>query len=194
MVNVGSKERKLREKETVRKSILDTALEIVADEGWEAVTIRRIADAIEYAPPIVYEHFKNKKDLLEHLILFGHRMLHSNYEKVKKNENDPRKIILHLSESHWDFAFKYSQLYKLMFSIERPAANEEIKTIILEVKKLFQKISNGKEETGDLMFSWMCINHGFIFSVMRIEKPSKLIKTQPKKLFINSIERFLRGI
>ncbi|MDR1416635.1 MAG: TetR/AcrR family transcriptional regulator, partial [Prevotellaceae bacterium] len=76
---MGHIERRQKEREATRKSIMDTALNIAIAEGWNAVTIRRIADTIEYTPPIVYEHFKNKEDLFDELKLMGHRRLHDGY-------------------------------------------------------------------------------------------------------------------
>ena len=62
---MGHIERRQKEKEEMRKRIMDTTLKIAVSEGWDAVTIRKIANAIEYTPPIVYEHFKNKEDLFD---------------------------------------------------------------------------------------------------------------------------------
>ncbi|MEL6653646.1 MAG: helix-turn-helix domain-containing protein [Bacteroidota bacterium] len=58
-------------KEKNREAIMEAALEIAREESWEKVTIRKIADRILYTPPIVYEHFKNKDDLLKQLVERG---------------------------------------------------------------------------------------------------------------------------
>ena len=50
-------ERKLRSREQTRSGIMQTAKTIARREGWQAVSIRKIADAIEYSAPIVYEYF-----------------------------------------------------------------------------------------------------------------------------------------
>ena len=131
---MGCVERKQREKEQVRQSILDAALKIAVEEGWHALTIRKIADAIEYTPPIVYEHFENKEELIQELFLSGFRELQKGYDLKNQSETDPKKIIMSLSLNHWDFAFKHKDLYQLMFSLERPIPNEEIKTGIRLIK------------------------------------------------------------
>ncbi|HEY6844272.1 MAG TPA: helix-turn-helix domain-containing protein, partial [Thermoanaerobaculia bacterium] len=61
---MGTKERREREREEVRTLILDTAREMFATEGYEAVTMRRIADRIEYSPTAIYLHFQDKRDLV----------------------------------------------------------------------------------------------------------------------------------
>jgi AcrR family transcriptional regulator len=64
---VGIAERREREREEVRKKILDAARELFAKEGYEAVTMRRIAEGIEYSPTTIYNHFKDKDDLVRSL-------------------------------------------------------------------------------------------------------------------------------
>src|SRR5215831_17182373 len=62
---MGFKERRDRERTEMRQAILHAASEIAAQEGWHAVTIRRVAERIEYSPPTIYEYFESKEALLE---------------------------------------------------------------------------------------------------------------------------------
>ena len=64
-LEMGITDRKLRQKEEVRTSILDTAWEIVVTEGWQSFSIRKVADAIEYSVPVIYSHFENKDAILQ---------------------------------------------------------------------------------------------------------------------------------
>ena len=64
---MGVKERRQREKTQVRERILDAALEFFAREGVEGVTMRALADAIEYSPPVIYAHFKDKDAIIREL-------------------------------------------------------------------------------------------------------------------------------
>jgi AcrR family transcriptional regulator len=54
---MGITERREREREEIRSKILDAARELFATEGYDRVTMRRIADAIEYSPTTIYNHF-----------------------------------------------------------------------------------------------------------------------------------------
>jgi AcrR family transcriptional regulator len=60
-------ERKPRNREQIRSGILKTAKSIARQEGWQAVSIRKIADAIEYSAPIIYEYFDSKDVLLDEI-------------------------------------------------------------------------------------------------------------------------------
>jgi len=191
---MGHIERRQKEKEDVRKSIMDTALDIAISEGWNSVTIRKIADTIEYTPPIIYEYFKNKEDLFNELVLMGHRILHEGYYLPRQPESDPRKVLLQLSINHWEFAFKHKELYQLMFNFNRPIPNDEIEKIVARIKNLFFELTKNKELAEELMFNWICMLNGFIFNTMQMESPPELINIPPKDLFINAVERFLKSI
>ena len=57
-------DRRAREREELRQKILDTARELFIAHGYEGVTLRKIAHAIEYAPGTIYSYFKDKDELL----------------------------------------------------------------------------------------------------------------------------------
>ena len=58
----------------MKQAILAAARDIAAQEGWQAVTIRKVADRIEYSPPMIYEHFENKDAVLLELMREGFRL------------------------------------------------------------------------------------------------------------------------
>jgi len=62
---MGLKERKARQKKFLRQEILDAASELFVKDGYENVSMRRIADKIEYSPTTIYLYFKDKAELLE---------------------------------------------------------------------------------------------------------------------------------
>ncbi|HPD96513.1 MAG: TetR/AcrR family transcriptional regulator [Bacteroidales bacterium] len=191
---MGHVERRKKEKENIRKGILDAALKIAMSDGWGAVTIRKIADVIEYTPPIVYEYFKNKDDLLDELALMGHRMLYQEYENVKQKETDAKKILMQLSINHWDFAFEHKELYQLMFSFNRVLPSEEAHAEILQIKNLFLELTNDKALAGEVMFSWMCLQQGFIYNMKQKGLPPELSSISPKDLYTRIMRRFILSI
>ena len=64
---MGTAERRERERQELRVRILDAARELFAEQGYDAVTMREIADRIEYSPTAIYFHFKDKEALLREL-------------------------------------------------------------------------------------------------------------------------------
>ena len=63
----GSKQRRAREKEGLREEILDAARTLFVKEGYESVSIRKIADKIEYAPGTIYLYFRDKAEILDRI-------------------------------------------------------------------------------------------------------------------------------
>ena len=76
------KERREREKEEVRAKILDAARELFVEEGYEAVTMRKIAAAIEYSPTAIYLHFRDKKAVINALCETDFLKLASRFRKI----------------------------------------------------------------------------------------------------------------
>lgn len=68
MILIGIAERKEREKEEMRKIILNAAYEIIKRDGVEKISVRKIAAKIEYSPAIIYHYFENKDEIVEKLI------------------------------------------------------------------------------------------------------------------------------
>lgn len=77
---MGISERKEREKSEMRELILETALKLFVDKGYDNVSIRKIADVIEYSPGTIYLYFKDKDEIFFELHnqgfvkFYGHQM------------------------------------------------------------------------------------------------------------------------
>ena len=74
---MGIKERQERDREAVRRAILDAARELFVNEGYRNVSIRKIAEKIEYSPAAIYGYFPSKDDIFYALAEEGFHLLHS---------------------------------------------------------------------------------------------------------------------
>src|SRR4026209_700411 len=72
---MGIKERQERDREAVRRAILDAARELFVAEGFQNVSIRKIAERIEYSPAAIYGYFPSKDDIFFELAEEGFRLL-----------------------------------------------------------------------------------------------------------------------
>ena len=115
---MGSKERIQRLKDDTRLNILEAALQIVKEEGWQSLSMRKIADVIEYTAPIIYEYFANKEGILLELTRKGYMLLGQDIQKAKSEHRLPEKQIEAMWIAYWNFAFQNKELYKLMFGVE----------------------------------------------------------------------------
>jgi len=191
---MGADERRRKERLALRNRIIKATLRIVADEGWDAVTIRRVATAIEYTPPIVYEHFENKENLLQEIIVEGHKRLYKTFATATGKNNDPKKALVSVSMAHWNFAFENENLYRLMFDSRRPLPSETIFSIGQKIEDLFLKLACDALLARELMFNWMCLVQGYTFGVLKNGIPPDLSPNPPERLFEQAIGRFLGSI
>lgn len=115
---MGSKERIQRIKEETRANILEASLEIVKEDGWQALSMRKIADKIEYTAPIIYEYFANKEGILLELTRMGNSILLQDLKAANAKDGRPEEQLGAMWIAYWDFAFAHTQLYQLMFGVD----------------------------------------------------------------------------
>lgn len=114
---MGVKERRAREKELLRRQILSAARELFVNEGYENVSMRKIADRIEYSPTTIYLYFKDKADLLDSVCQETLLSLLNTLEQLKKDKSDPVETLKKSGRTYVEFGLKYPQDYKLTFVI-----------------------------------------------------------------------------
>lgn len=111
---MGITERREREREEVRRKILDAARDLFATEGYPAVTMRKIAEAIEYSPTAIYGHFEDKDDLV-------HALCHEDFARLlgvfdgQAAPVDPIDRIRQLGRGYALFAEQNPNHYRFMF-------------------------------------------------------------------------------
>jgi AcrR family transcriptional regulator len=111
---LGVKERHEREREAVARSILDAARELFVAEGYPNVSIRKIAERIEYSPAAIYSYFPSKDDIFYALAEEGFRLLASTLGK----HTPPADTLDAVRHSLWrlyEFSKQHPEYYALMF-------------------------------------------------------------------------------
>jgi len=104
----------------MRKRILETAMRLFLKEGFEKVTLRRIAEKIEYSPAAIYLHFKDKDDILYELHSEGFEELYERQQAIL-TVKDPLKRLRRHGEIYLTFALEKPEYYDLMFIMRNPA-------------------------------------------------------------------------
>ena len=121
---MGPVERRAREREEIRTKILDAAREMFAQEGYEAVTMRRIADRIEYSPTAIYFHFKDKDALIRELCAVDFRTLAGQFSSIARIA-DPIERLRRAGHAYVDFGLRQPNHYRLMFMTPHPPLHKE---------------------------------------------------------------------
>src|SRR6266567_4378823 len=104
-----------RRRARTAQAILDAALEIITERGIDALSIREIAQRIEYSPSGLYEYYASKDEILEALIVQGFIQLTSQIERSQHGNNAAQRLF-DLSWAYLEFARQHSQLYLLIFN------------------------------------------------------------------------------
>lgn len=117
---MSSKERKERQKTEMRDAILSAALHLFSDDGYDNVTMRKIADEIEYSVGTIYLYFKDKDEIFFELHKLGFEEFYKRQLAIQ-NVKDPLKRLKEHGLAYIQFAIDRPQHYDLMFISRIPA-------------------------------------------------------------------------
>lgn len=156
-------------RDEIHASIITTAREIAAAEGWSAVTVRKVAQRIGYTAPIIYEHFGSKDEMLNQVLKTGYDMLYkemvTQVEQAKDAEGRVKAVVM----AYWHFAHDAPELYQLMYGMEGARATSEeardyaapmVKFIIEQILHLNPEHAGDK--IGTVLVEVWSIVHGMI--------------------------------
>jgi AcrR family transcriptional regulator len=115
----ASQDRRSRARAETRQKILDAAREMFVQHGYEATTMRAIAEKIEYTPTAIYHHFQNKEALLTELARMDFRSLASAFQQIGRI-GDPLERLRRTGEAYVAFALGHPMQYQLMFMTRKP--------------------------------------------------------------------------
>lgn len=112
---MGVKERREREKQQVRQEILDAARELFIKEGYENVSMRKIAEKIEYSPTTIYLYFEDKAELVHSLCEEAFVKLMEMFETLGGDLSDPVDALRKCGRAYIEFGLRYPNDYKVTF-------------------------------------------------------------------------------
>jgi len=197
---LGITERKQKHKEQVKANILQTAWQLVLKQGWQALSIRNIADAIEYSVPVIYSHFVNKEDLLKEFYKEGFRLLAEELNKSRQKHRTPENQLFAMGKAYWDFAFSNKEYYQLMFGVNLECCfngkiTEEKKVVRELMKSAIGRVveeNNAKVDIALKTSTLWCILHGFV----SINFTDRLLKEEGKteKVLDDAIKSFIYSL
>lgn len=130
------RKRDIREVEGIRERILESALSIIVQEGFAALTMRSLATKIGMTAPNIYNYFKNKDELYITLEIRGFAMLHKQLLKAYKHQNDPYQRGIALARAYLDFGMTHSSYYDIMFTFPTPKHNDYVGTPLEKLSEI----------------------------------------------------------
>lgn len=187
---MASKDRIQRVKDDTRCNILGASLEIVREEGWSALSMRKIADKIEYTAPIIYEYFSNKEAILQELTRMGFVKLAGQMEAAKSGIDSPEKQLEAMWLAYWNFAFTEKEMYQVMYGVqtnccvtESPCADMRAPAALLiaKITEIVPEERRTKDYIDTKYYTFWSLIHGLISINMTRQLTSEDINRQVLK-------------
>src|SRR3954470_3187410 len=107
-------ERKERERAARERLIVATARELAEQQGWDAVTTRRLAERIEYSQPVLYSHFRGKREIIGAVALDGATEMASALRAATSAADGPYARVVALARTYLTFAADNPAVYDAM--------------------------------------------------------------------------------
>ncbi|HEY9565950.1 MAG TPA: TetR/AcrR family transcriptional regulator [Nocardioides sp.] len=111
-------DRKERERADRERLIVATARELAEQQGWNAVTTRRLAERIEYSQPVLYSHYRGKREISGAVALQGAAEMAAAVRAATSSANSPRERVTALARTYLDFAARNPAVYDAMFQLD----------------------------------------------------------------------------
>lgn len=122
---MGVQERRAREKKELRQEILDAARDLFVREGFENVSMRKIAEKIEYSPTTIYLYFQDKSDLLDCICEETFARLVRKQTALDQSVADPLERLRRGLRAYIEFGLKHPNHYKVAFMMPDPFDDPE---------------------------------------------------------------------
>jgi AcrR family transcriptional regulator len=122
---MGVAERRLREKEEMRSKILEAAAELFVQEGYDSVSMRRIADRIEYSPSTIYLYFKDKSHLCSVIVAETFDKLRLALEKIVSQPIGTEERLRRCLRTYIQFGLDNPKHYIFSLCTPEPPLNYE---------------------------------------------------------------------
>jgi len=117
---MGISERKQKEKENLKQEIMDAARELFVEKGYEAVSMRKIAERIDYSPTTIYLYFDDKADLMTQICERTFAKLTHKLSAINKRSSDPFERLRAGLTEYVHFGLRHPSDYHLLFNMHMP--------------------------------------------------------------------------
>ncbi|MDD7794810.1 TetR/AcrR family transcriptional regulator [Clostridium sp. 'White wine YQ'] len=198
-------ERRENEKEAIKNKIIDAAKEILVEEGFEKLSIRKIANKIEYSPGIIYHYFKDKGEIISVMVGEGYKRILETTSKVPLNRENPEKTLEEGLRLYIDLMLKSPEEFKIILMSNIEEVKDKVNILergISKERKSLQGLCNlvnlgmetGKFKPMDVELTAQILwtaTHGLISRLILEENISK---EQKERLINHHFEILIKGI
>ncbi|MEV0245351.1 TetR/AcrR family transcriptional regulator [Nocardia sp. NPDC050712] len=161
---MSTQARKERDRAERHQRIVDTALELAENDGWESVTVRKLAERIEYSQPVLYSHFAGKQAIVSEVAEQGCAVLADTLRTARGAATTPEQAFADVARAYLNFASDNPARYDAMFVLKTdlnfgPDAPQALRDAFGEIQALFSPYYEGAALAARTEVAW-CSMHG----------------------------------
>lgn len=174
---MGTKERRATEIKQMQDLILRTAMQLFLEKGFGNVSLRRIAEKIQYSPATIYRYYRDKDEILFALHSLGFEKLFKRQQSIR-SVRDPWERLREHGRHYVGFAIENPEFYDLMFIMRGPAKTIEMKDkweaglrsyelLRNDIQECIEKEYLQKTDVDVATFAFWSLAHGVVSLLIR---------------------------
>lgn len=202
---MGITERRQSEIENLKKKITDAAYEILSKDGFEKLSIRKIADKIEYSPGIIYHYFKDKNELVSCVVEETYNALIKTLSKIPIDNEHPEKTIINSMKIYIEFMLENAESFKAIMMNNIESIESKVNMLEKNISKKRTSMKNltelieigvkkGLFKTDDAELTAQIIWTSTYGLLSRLILEKNITKEQKEKLVNHNFEVLINGI
>jgi AcrR family transcriptional regulator len=141
--------------------ILETAIQILEQNGRDALSMRKLAEALDLKAPSLYRHYADKNALEQAIAAQAASQLHAKLEQAIRPLRSANKVLHQSARTYCAFASEHRELYDLMMADFTPAGVPEGKQLWNFVLEIIGRITGDSDDTSAAVALWAFL-HGFV--------------------------------
>ncbi len=178
--------------EEVKNSIIETTIQIIKEEGFESVSIRKISDRMGYSTGVIYYHFKDKQDIIDTIHEQADNQIKGIVQKFFKEDTECLERIKNVFHGIMQIAVKQRDMFDLVVMNKYSDRNEKISPWLdMIAKELDSAVIKGEIKPIDTYQSAFAIWSsflGFNYMIIKVDgidmvKADKMFETMSKIIF-----------
>jgi AcrR family transcriptional regulator len=169
--------------------ILETAIQILETDGHEALSMRKLAEALNLKAPSLYRHYADRNALEQAIAAKAATQLRDALENAIRSLRSPNKVLHQSARTYCAFAQEHPELYDLMMTNFTPASISEAKDLWNLVLKVIGRITGNKDDTSAAVALWAFL-HGFV----TLERGGLFGPSGPQKALEVGIDALIVGL
>jgi AcrR family transcriptional regulator len=160
-------DRRVRERAARRQLITATARKLAEEEGWDAVTTRRLSTEIEYSQPVLYKHFSSMDGIVESVAVQGFGELADALSAARTGAGDNHRALGRVAHAFITFAHDNPALFDAMFTrattlhFAAPDTPAELRAAFTELREAAAMVAGTRDADTLAEVLWAAL-HGLV--------------------------------